>query len=181
MAKRVSFSREHLELNDIAIHHSDTESSLRSFFSDSCLYSKERFVGYTQENILNELGDRLNELEHSSSFSLLATIEATFRIDYLQRCYKKQTDTLSRSFRAIYKQKKSRASLEEDILEAWKENYDGISQIIGHLKGAFYYRHWIAHGRYWSPKTGRKKYDYDTVFTIAETVLNSFPFEGLSA
>ncbi len=30
--------------------------------------------------------------------SILAALEAAFRIDFLQRCYKKQKDPLSRSF-----------------------------------------------------------------------------------
>lgn len=38
--------------------------------------------------------------------------------------------------------------------------------LLGELAGAFRYRHWLAHGRYWQPKLGRK-YDYLSVFGLA--------------
>ena len=37
--------------------------------------------------------------------SILAALEAAFRMDFLQRCYKRQKDSLSRSFRTLYQNK----------------------------------------------------------------------------
>jgi hypothetical protein len=51
-------------------------------------------------------------------------------------------------------------------------------KVIGDLKGAFKYRHWLAHGRYWEPKLGQK-YDYYSVYILAESIFGSFPFEGM--
>jgi len=121
---------------------------------------------------------RIRELDHTSCLSILAAIEAGFRIDYLQRNYKRKKDALSLAFRKIFKEKSRRASLEDDILNAWKDNTHGASELIGNLKGAFKYRHWLAHGRYWQPKLGRQFYDYETIYQLAETVFNSFPFIG---
>lgn len=42
-------------------------------------------------------------------------------------------------------------------------------------------RHWLAHGRYWYPKTGGQNYDYNKIYQIAETVLNSLSLEGINA
>jgi hypothetical protein len=180
VVKRVSFSHVHLELEDIAIHHLDTSASLKSYFSSSNRDNKERFIGYTTEDLASELIARLDELNHTSSLSLLAALEAVFRIDYFQRSNKKKKDLLSKELRLLYKHKGARISLEEDILEAWKKNSRGSSssRLIGELKGAYKYRHWLAHGRYWELRTG-KKYDYDSIYLLAETVLNSFSFEGL--
>ena len=32
-------------------------------------------------------------------------------------------------------------------------------------------------GRYWTPKIGRE-YDYDDIYTLAESIYDSFPFGG---
>ncbi|MCP4113718.1 MAG: hypothetical protein GY749_50690 [Desulfobacteraceae bacterium] len=175
MAKRVSFSNQHLELNDISMHHLDSENSLKLYYRTE---NEERFAGYTAADLANELRIRADELGRSSSLSVLAALEAVFRIDYLQRNYKKKKDVLSRKFRDIYKEKNIRVSLEDDILDAWKENAYGASQLISDLKGVYKYRHWLAHGRYWQPKMGRQHYDYASVYELAELTLNSLPFEG---
>lgn len=180
MGKKISFSNKHLKLNDITIHHSDSENSLKLYFSSENSSYKERFSCYTTEEIASELSERINELNKTSSLSLLATLEAIFRIDYLQRNYKKKKDSLSRTFRTIYATKSTKASLVDDIFEAWKNNIEGASQLISDLKGAYKYRHWLAHGRYWQPKMGRRNYDYDSVFELTETILNSFPFERIN-
>jgi hypothetical protein len=181
VAKKVSFSNEKLELVEIANYYSDSEQSFKMYYLNNNHALEERFFGYSREDLANELRSRIEELNHTSSLTLLATLEAAFRIDYLQRNYKKKRDPLSRSFRNLFKTKNSKASLEDDILEAWKSNAHGTSKIIGDLKGALKYRHWLAHGRYWTPKMGRQNYDYATVYELVETVLNSFPFEGVNA
>ena len=129
MVKKIFFSNEHLELDDITIHHSDSESSLKLYFSSENKYYKERFSDYTADELSNELRARIDELSHTSSLSLLAALEAIFRIDYLQRNYKKKKDSLSRRFRTIYAKKSTKASLEDDILDAWKDNTNGASQL----------------------------------------------------
>lgn len=40
------------------------------------------------------------------------------------------------------------------------------NQIIGDVKRAFKYRHWLAHGRYWTPKLGQG-YNYAAVYGVA--------------
>lgn len=179
MAKRISLSNDHLGIDDITIHHSDSESSLKLYFTHVGKDYEKRFTGYTTKDLISELRIRIDELNHTSSLSLLSAIEAAFRIDYLQRNYKKKKDPLSRVFRAIYKRKNTKASLEEDIFDTWRANTNVASQIISNLKGAFKYRHWLAHGRYWEPKFGKTRYDYDTVYEMTEVVFNSFPFEGI--
>ncbi len=181
MVKRVSLSNDNLELDDIVIHYSDSESSLKLYFTPKRTKDFEkRFSGYTREDLSSELRARIEELNHTSSLSLLAAIEAAFRIDYIQRNHKKKKDSLSRALRSIYKQKNTKASLEEDILDTWKTNTNVASQLIEDLKGAYKYRHWLAHGRYWVPKLGRHHYDYDSVYKLAATVFNSFPFVGVT-
>ena len=118
-----------------------------------------RFAGYTPDEVRNEMNARLEEHERTTSLNLLAALEAAFRIDFLQRCYERRKDRLSRALRQIYTQQERRVSLEDDILPAWRQNSSVSPRVIANLKDAFRYRHWLAHGRYWEPKLGRK-YDY---------------------
>jgi hypothetical protein len=175
MANRVIFSGLQLGLPEIAAHHQDLESSLTLYFSAGSPSYLLRFAGYAATEVIDELGERLNEADLTSSLTVLASVEAAFRIDYLQRCYRRGKDPVSRAFRNIYKSKKQQASLEDEIFAAWADNSSGAQAIIGELRGAFRFRHWVAHGRYWTPKLGRR-YDFNDVFTLADLTLRSFPF-----
>ena len=173
MTERVSFSGQHLDLSEISEHYTDVELSLRQLFS-SALNNEERFVGYSPDEVTEELEARLAEEGNLVALSILAAIEAAFRVDYLQRVYAKKKDSLSRAFRELHKIKGSRASLEDEIFDTWL-NYTTVQpQLIGNLRGAFKFRHWLAHGRYWKPKLGQR-YDYYGVFTLAEGVFRSLP------
>jgi hypothetical protein len=174
MAKKVAFSGKNLELAEAALHHNDTEGALMLFFSPGSSSYPVRFAGYKPDEVRDELGDRIAELNRNTTMNLLAAVEAAFRIDYLQRCYQKKKDDVSRRFREIYKEKETRASLEDDIFEVWKNNTTGSTKLIGDLRGAFRFRHWMAHGRYWMPKFGQK-YDYLSVYPLALQALTSFP------
>jgi len=64
-------------------------------------------------------------------------------------------------------------SFSEDILELWKD-YATNRSVVSELKSVFNFRHWLAHGRYWAAKTGRK-YDLKSVLTLAiyaQTAMN---------
>jgi hypothetical protein len=177
MAKRVSFSGDHLGLTEIAAHHQDLESSLALYFSIASPNYTVRFVGYAAGEVTDELADRLDEAALTSSLTVLASLEAAFRIDYLQRCYRREKDPLSRAFRNVYKTKQQHASLEDEIFEVWADNSSGTRSIIGDLRAVFKFRHWLAHGRYWMPKMGRR-YDFNAIFALANLTLRSFPFYG---
>ena len=175
MAKsKVIFSGKNIDLAEVATHYGDVSDALKLFFSASSPSFVIRFIGYSPNDIIVELKERENEIDLSTTMTLLAAVEAAFRIDYLQRCYKRKKDAVSRDFRKLYTQKDATASFEEDILEIWKKNTSGSSQLIGDLRGAFKFRHWMAHGRYWTPKLGRQ-FDYLSVYPIAQQAVTSFP------
>lgn len=159
----------------IAGYHNDVIASLKLYFSDVSPNFQERFFGRTPEEIAIELSARLEETDLRSALAIFSAMEAAFRIDYEQRCQARMKDDLSRAFRAMYKVRKRRVGLEEDIFEAWKHKWPGSRQLIGSLRGAFKFRHWLAHGRYWKPRLARKKYDFDSVYDLAEAVFNSLP------
>jgi hypothetical protein len=151
MASRITFSGLHSRLLEIAEHHEDLEASLRLYFSDDSPDFTIRFAGYANAEVMEELSYRLSELGLTSSMAVSASLEATFRIDYLKRCYRRRKDPISRAFREIYKKKHEWASL-EDIFAIWLDTEVAGRRIVGELRGAFHFRHWLAHGRYWTPK-----------------------------
>ena len=174
--RRVSFSGQNLELEKIGRYHADIESSLRRYFSWENAVVESRFVGYTRQDVEGELEATLAEVEHNSSMNILASLEATFRIDYLQRSYKRKRGALSTELREVYQRKGEYASLEDEILPAWRRCTPNYSQVLSDLVGAFKYRHWLAHGRYWSPKLGRG-FRFDELYLLADGIYYDFTFE----
>jgi hypothetical protein len=168
--KRVPFSNEELPIKEIEAYFVTTEKALRSFYQINNLY----FTTYTVEELNNELERRIEELDKSTAFTILAAIEAHLRVDFLQRYYDKEKDPLSRKFRNLYKKKGDRPPL-EGILELWMQHLTRKS-VISELRGALNYRHWLAHGRYWVAKWGRK-YDFYDVLTLAINIQNELGIE----
>lgn len=179
MASRVSFSGQHLPLDQIASHHADVECALRNYFSPASIQYPVRFAGYTEIDVQTELALRLSESERSTILTILSSLEAAFRVDYLQRCYLRKRDSLSRAFREIHTRQGSRASLEDEILTAWSEHTSVSVALIREIRGAFKYRHWLAHGRYWVPKLGQR-FDYDSIYLLADRIHDAFPFAGVA-
>ena len=174
--RRITFSGQHLPLAQIAQYYSDIEASVRNYFSSINPRFDERFTGYTQQEIEREMYSVLEEHARSTSMSILASLEAIFSMDFLHRCYKRQKDPLSRAFREVHQNKGQRVPPLTDIFSEWQQHSDVSQSVIADLKRAFRYRHWLAHGRYWTPKIGQE-YDYDDIYTLAESIYSSFPFE----
>mgnify|MGYP001606499804 FL=1 len=145
MPDRVAFFHQYPKLPEIINHHTDVEFSLRSYFNCSAPGLSARFANYIESEVADELQVRLAEQERITVFNILSSLEAAFRVDFLQRCYKKKKDLLSKGFRELHNKKGSRVALEDEILEKWKEHTSVSNKLIGDLKGAFKYRHWLAH------------------------------------
>ncbi len=160
-SKRVSFSFQKLLINEIESYYVISEKALRTFYQSS----DHHFVGYTLDELDEELDNYIDELDKSCAFTVLAAIEAHLRVDYLQRCYNKEKDNLSRDFRALYKNKGTSVSLSDDILALWAKYLLNKSS-ISELRSALHYRDWLAHGRYWVARLGRS-YDFNDLLTLA--------------
>ena len=175
MGDRVSFSREVLKIDQVARKQLDMDKSLRFYYTEPNLALRDpKFIGYSIGDVRQELEERLNELDRDCALGILSALEASFRVDFLVRCYERGKDDLSRSFRKLHKMKKNKVALEKDILEAWKDHVPTSKELISGIIGAFKYRHWLAHGRYWVPKLG-KKYDFMSVYLLAQQMELEFP------
>lgn len=167
MPEQSTFGPRDISIVNVAAYHKDTDSSLRLFFTDINPYFEVRFFGQSRATIEAELLDRLSETDFRSALAILTRLEAAFRVDYDYRCKKRKKDAISKAFRALYKEKKDRARLEDDILRTWRESEPGARDLIGELKSAFRFRHWLAHGAFREPKVARR-YAYEDIYALAE-------------
>ena len=176
MYRRVALAASYPELGDIAQQYDISVKSMTLWYSHLNPGFAEEFRYYTHDEVEKERDDRLDEIDASLALTLLASIEASFRVDYLRRCYRRRKDALSRYFRALYRKKGRHVSFEEELLDGWSRHGNVRQSLLGDIKDAFKYRHWLAHGRYWMPRLGRR-YDFSNIFDLADTVVERIPFE----
>jgi hypothetical protein len=153
-------------------------ASLKLYFSPKAPDFPIRYAGQAHTTVQQQLLQRIDEVELSSTFTLLTRLEASFRVDFDSRCRKRLKDDLSRYFRDIEKRQGDKVRLDDDILEGWRLHSSIYpTPLIGQIRSAFKFRHWLAHGRYWAPKIGRT-YDFSFVYTMVTAIVASFPFES---
>jgi hypothetical protein len=175
MSNRTFPARQPVPLVDIAAYHRDAESSLRLYFTPINPDFVVRFASDRQSEVDMELADRLGETDMRSALAVMARVEAALRVDYGQRCEMKKPDPVSRAFRKLFKSRGKKVRLEDEILEVWRQSDPSTRPLIRELRSAFHFRHWLAHGRYW--QVGNK-YDFETLYLLADGVLASFPLYG---
>ena len=159
-------------LTDIANYQNAAGRSLRLYFSPDNPNFTAIFAGYRPSEVQVMLADMLIETEMRSGLILMARIEAAFRIDYKERSKKKSADAISVELRKLWNKKKQHARLEDEIWSVWRDIDAPKKQVIGQLRSVFKFRHWLAHGRYWNMGN---KYDFQTLYLLADAVLSSFP------
>lgn len=163
-------------LVDISHHHLTAEASLRLYYSQTNPSYQIAFAGYRPTEVAAELRERIVETEARSILVIIARLEAAFRTDYLSRAKSKAADPLTIDLRRLYKRRRGRARLDEDILEVWRDHLGPAGRaVVSKLRGMLHYRHWLAHGRYWQLGT---KHAYNDVFLVADAILTGF---GLQA
>jgi hypothetical protein len=162
-------------LVEIAEYHNDATDALHLFLGSLYRNSNARFLGYSPSEFNGLLLSRVEETELRSSLAILAAVEATIRIDYQLRATRRYKDPRSREFRSIFKERRERARLDEDLLESWSRHSPSCKRLVGELRAALHFRHWLAHGRYWErPK--HRRFDYQSIYGLAELMLIQFPF-----
>jgi hypothetical protein len=156
--KRPLFSGQHGPITQVADYYNKSSAALELYFADP-----SPFVGYTKAAIYQELRKAKATLDRMCALELLTALEAWFRMDHITRAQAKLKDPLSRTFRAIYDQKNRKASLENDIIKAWKQHHPEHKPKLDSLQRVLGFRHWLAHGRYWDYLL--LKYDYRSIDT----------------
>ncbi|MDR3281083.1 MAG: hypothetical protein LBT23_11270 [Synergistaceae bacterium] len=173
MTKKLLFSRiEYPSLAELAIYYSDACASLKHYFKGIEEGSIEpidpALIGANKQEFDTVLSLRIEEAKHYSSLALLAFIEAKFRCHYIDIINYRKKGPFLKIYKNLYYEKKNKVSLEEDIFKIWEKVNMNSKHLTQRLKGAFKYRHWLAHGRYWSPHFGQPNYEYFDIYQMAQ-------------
>jgi hypothetical protein len=143
-----------------------------------------QFFGMLPREIDEDVGRMSVELEIQINLLLIASFEASLRIDFRDRIERRGKDSVSRRFRALEKRRKAEGGKYvglNEILEVWTDESIGLS--VWPVVRLFQYRNWVAHGRYWVEKrSGLKDPAPIDVWDIIRHFRNSLPgFEILAA
>src|SRR5258708_34677092 len=106
-------------------------------------------------------------------FALIATAEAILRLDFNRRTAGRLKDPLARRFRLARAARGDKIRLDEDILVNISQAF-GMKLVVGDFRGVLNLRHWLAHGRDWNPKIGRR-YTPDDVFEVSKRPGDALP------
>jgi hypothetical protein len=180
---RISLSGEQRTIESILSWYDDQLIAIKDYRnkiidvviqSNSKIKIDVKFIGLTLTEINDYFNKSEEELKHLICLNLLSATEAFLRVDYNIRVSKKDKSDIGREFRKIDKKKKKKVSLEDDIVEIWRDNTK--EKIFSDFLGILNYRHWLAHGRYWIGKFGRV-YSVDDAHQIANgifTIISSY-------
>lgn len=127
------------------------------------------FVGLRSEEIARLLAERQSELQYAFSLTILASVEAAFRIDFRHRCQRRVKSPVTEKLRSLERRFTGRFMPIDNIFDVWKKDSPEFRGIIGDINTAFRYRDWLAHGRSFFPKFG-KRFDIVTVYKLADDV-----------
>ena len=131
-------------------------------------------LGMTPEEVIVHFEDMRRELDAAASLLVLAEAEAVLRVDYLSRVQRKGKDAVSRAYREMYKDKEANVRLDQDLLATWVTHHGECKSAVSDFRSVMNLRHWLAHGRYWTPKLGRV-YAPQDVFEIADRLFAKLP------
>lgn len=118
--------------------------------------SRSPFSGYRRQAFDTALEVLRAELDQQVVLMLVASIEAVVRDDYAARLLDPRKTAVHERFRILDKRYADKVPLEE-ILDVWKDEAQ-IPEEVGMLKQIYHYRHWLAHGRNFTNKSGLQAY-----------------------
>jgi hypothetical protein len=170
MDKRVSLSGEELDLPEIADFYATSEAATLEYFSSMSPAFQLQFAAATPDEVEERSTECLREIDLTGSMCVMAAMEAAIRVDYLSRAYLRKKDPLSRAMRELHDKKQQHASLQDDLLPLWRDFGDVSQKLFGLIIQAMRYRHWLAHGRYWTLKS--VAFDFSTVYGLVDALLD---------
>lgn len=109
-------------------------------------------LGLIRQEVDQALADTRRELDDQVTMALIASYEAVLRTDFWAWVSRTRKGGLRSKFRALEQRYGDKVPLEE-ILEKWA-SVTGKTEAVGRMAQLVKYRHWLAHGRYWTQKSG---------------------------
>jgi len=141
---------------------------------------KPQFFGWTYTELDEYYDAQRRELDRLTAMNLVASMEATIRVDYARRVAEKLTDKLSLCYRAwhatLSEGKQALPDFDEaGILERLKEAHVMDNNIVGRYRECLRPRHWVGHGRYWAKHADVDRLVPDIVHARCAELMNALP------
>jgi hypothetical protein len=164
----LSKSGKHRAFDEVSKIFEERKYALKNFF----VPQNEYFTGLSEMEINERLNNHLMEAEYDACLTLLAAIEAAFRIDCEYCCRKRPKNQRAKAVRKMVQTFEGRPfdriplnKLFEQLLvdQSVKKN------IVNHLTQFFQFRNWLAHGRYWTFKSGVQP-DFGDIYELAQAI-----------
>lgn len=168
MAKEVSLSGEQKSIVSIRSWYEDQMEAINDFRIKIRTIPNEKFQKLDLIGINYYFDNSEDEIEHLVCLDLVSATEAFLRVDFYTKINQKNKSEIGRIFREVHKKKGVKISLEADIIDAWKKTTG--NRLFSEFSGLLKYRHWLAHGRYWTPKLARI-YSFDITYAISENII----------
>ncbi len=144
------------------------------------LPASPRFVGMTEDEVQVYFERQRRELDRLTVLNLVASAEATIRMDFFRRVTGKHKDKLSVAYRDLFKKlrgtKRDRPDFDEGgILGRLKQAGVMDNHVVGRFRECLPARHWVSHGRFWAKPAVVDVFDPDDVYTRAGALLQALP------
>ena len=137
-----------------------------------------RFVGMTEADVDHHYDAQRRELDRLTVLNLVASAEASIKIDYRRRVKQNLKDPLSVAYRKWHKTlsdaKKRRLDFDR-MLGVLKDAKVMDNHVVGKYGECLRARHWLGHGRYWTKPVEVDQLDPDEVYDRANALLQALP------
>jgi hypothetical protein len=139
-----------------------------------------RFVGMTEGEVDAHYDAQRRELDRLTVLNLVASAEASIKVDFFRRVGAKLKDTLSAAYRQWHSTLSATKQLRPDfddggILDVLKDAGVMDNHIVGRYRECLRARHWLGHGRYWAKPVEVDRLDPDEVYDRANALLLALP------
>ena len=139
-----------------------------------------RFVAMTEGEIDAHDDAQRREFNRLTVLNLVASVEASIRIDYFRRVKGNLKDRLAIAYQKWHKtlsnRKKQLPNFDEyGILDELKTAGVMDNHIVGQYRECLRARHWVGHGRYWDKPTEVDRFDPDDVYDRTSALLRAMP------
>lgn len=175
------------KLDEIRIWHgrvveslSDQRATVQKAIQDGSSVAP-RYMLMEEAEVGAEFDDLQRELDRLTMLNLVASAEASIKLDYLSRIQsKKPKDALTTAYlkwhKALSPRKQRRPDFDRHgILEVLKSSGVMHKHIIGKFRRCLLARHWIGHGRCWDNPDDVNELDPIEVYGRAKALLQALP------
>ena len=139
-----------------------------------------RFFGMTDADVEAWYDTQRRELDRLTVLNLVASAEASVKIDYFRRIRQRLKDPLALAYRKWHNNRHAKKQFrpdfdEQGILDVLKNSHVMDNNIVGQFRECLRARHWLGHGRYWAKPVQVDGLDPDDVYDRASTLLQAMP------